>query len=451
MAGSTPTCNATSASRPTNSAPGSTFISTGSTYAPNKGGTVTVEPVYRSRPAADAMRPASAEQAEQIAPGLWCSPGLSNAYLLTTGDGRVIVNTGMGFEGPVHRANFDAVDSSPVRYIIFTQGHVDHVGGLDSVRDPDTTVVAQANWTMWRDDNERLIPYRANRSAFAFTNTLATGIQAIQRRLGTKRLPGQSIPTVDLDFDDTLTLNVGGRRMDLIAVPGGETNDSLVLWLPEERICLCGNTFGPIFGHIPNLVTMRGDRYRDALTAIASVERVRDLQPELLVTGHFEPISGQIRINDELTRLRNAIAYIHDQTVAGMNAGKDVRTLMREITLPAGFVVGLGYGKVAWDVRAIWENYSGWFHHRSTTELYPVGFDAVSADVVELAGADALVDRAREHLGAERPLHGIPLRELVPADHAGAREGLKEAHEKLLGDTTNFWKTAWLTEQISRK
>ena len=54
----------------------------------------------------------------------------------------MIVNTGMGFEGPVHRANFDAVDSSPVRYIIFTQGHVDHVGGLDSVRDPDTTVVA---------------------------------------------------------------------------------------------------------------------------------------------------------------------------------------------------------------------------------------------------------------------------------------------------------------------
>ena len=105
------------------------------------------EPVYRSRPGADGLRPAAAEKAEQIAPGLWCSPGLSNAYLLTTSDGRVIVNTGMGFEGPVHRANFDAVDSSPVRYIIFTQGHVDHVGGLDSVRDADTTVVAQANWT----------------------------------------------------------------------------------------------------------------------------------------------------------------------------------------------------------------------------------------------------------------------------------------------------------------
>ena len=408
------------------------------------------EPVYRTRPGADAMRPAAAEKAEQIAPGLWCSPGLSNAYLLTTGDGRVIVNTGMGFEGPVHRANFDAVDSSPVRYIIFTQGHVDHVGGLDSVRDPDTTVVAQANWTAWRDDNERLIPYRASRSAFAFKDTLATGIQAIQQRLGTTRLPGQSVPVVDVDFQDTLSLDVGGRRLELISVPGGETTDALVVWLPEERICLCGNTFGPLFGHVPNLVTMRGDRYRDALTCIASVERVRDLEPELLVTGHFEPIAGQRRINAELTRLRNAIQYIHDQTVAGMNAGKDVQTLMREIAPPAEYEVGQGYGRVDWDVRAIWENYSGWFHHRSTTELYPVGFDAVAADVVELAGAEALVERARAHLAAGRPVHSIHLAELVPQGHPGARDVLRQAHEKLLADSTNFWESAWLRHQLAR-
>jgi alkyl sulfatase BDS1-like metallo-beta-lactamase superfamily hydrolase len=411
---------------------------------------VMFEPIYRSRPGADAMRPACAEKAEQIAPGLWCSPGLSNSYLLTTEDGRVIINTGMGFEGPVHRANFDAVDDSPVRYIIFTQGHVDHVGGLDSVRDPGTTVVAQANWTLWRDDNQRLIPYRASRSAFAFKDTLTTGIQAIQRRLGTKQLAGQSIPTVDLDFEGTLTLDVGGRQLELISVPGGETNDALVVWLPKERICLCGNTFGPLFGHIPNLVTMRGDRYRDALTAIASIERVRALQPELLVTGHFDPIAGVDRIDAELTRLRDAVQYIHDQTVAGMNAGKNVWTLMQEIALPAEYEVGQGYGKVAWDVRAIWENYSGWFHHRSTTELYPVRFDAVSPDVVELAGADALVGRAREHLDSGRPLHAIHLAELVPVDHSDARQILREAHQMLLADTENFWERAWLTDQIAR-
>jgi alkyl sulfatase BDS1-like metallo-beta-lactamase superfamily hydrolase len=101
-------------------------------------------------------------------------------------------------------------------------------------------------------------------------------------------------------------------------------------------------------------------------------------------------------------------------------------------------------------VRAIWENYSGWFHHRSTTELYPVGFDAVAPDVVELAGADALVDRARAHLAASRPLHAIHLAELVSTDHPGVRTVLREAHERLLADSTNFWERAWLSEQIAR-
>jgi len=180
------------------------------------------------------------------------------------------------------------------------------------------------------------------------------------------------------------------------------------------------------------------------------VERVRDLRAEVLVTGHFEPVKGAERIEAELTRLRDAIQYIHDETVAGMNAGKDVRTLMREIALPAEYEVGQGYGKVAWDVRAIWENYSGWFHHESTTELYPVGFDSVTADVVELAGADALRDRARAHLAADRALQAIHLAQLVPADHPGVRDVLREAHEKLLASSTNFWESAWLRDQIAR-
>ncbi|KDF01830.1 lactamase [Mycolicibacterium aromaticivorans JS19b1 = JCM 16368] len=411
-----------------------------------------MEPIYRNRPGADAMAPAAAEHAEEVAPGIWCSPGLTNAYLLTTSDGRVLVNTGMGFEAPVHRAVFDAVDSSPVRYILITQGHYDHVGGLDTLCDPDTTVVAQANWEQWRDDNERLLPYRANRSAFAFSDRLTGGIAKIQQRFG-KKLPPQSAGRADIVVDDRLSLTVGERRFELIATPGGETTDSMVIWLPDERICLCSNTFGPVFGHIPNLVTMRGDRYRDALTVIDTIERVRSLRPDVLLTGHFDPIRGADLIDAELTRLRDAVHYLHDETVAGMNAGKDVRTLMREITLPAHLEVGQGYGKVAWNVRAIWENYSGWFHHQSTTELYPTGADAVSADLVELSGAAALTARARRHLTDGRPLEAIHLAEVVTdtaPDDAAARAVLKDAHERLLADSVNFWESAWLTKQIER-
>jgi glyoxylase-like metal-dependent hydrolase (beta-lactamase superfamily II) len=95
------------------------------------------EPAYLTRPGAGAMLPAVPDEVEEVSPGIWCSPGLSNVFMIPTSQGRVIINAGMGFEGPVHRANLDSVDSSPVRYVILTQGHYDHVGGLDSVRDPD--------------------------------------------------------------------------------------------------------------------------------------------------------------------------------------------------------------------------------------------------------------------------------------------------------------------------
>ena len=66
----------------------------------------------------------------------------------------------------------------------------------------------------------------------------------------------------------------------------------------------------------------------------------------------------------------------------GMNAGADVHTLIREFRVPEHLDVGEGYGKTSWNVRAIWETYAGWFHHRSTTELYAVPPAAVATDVV---------------------------------------------------------------------
>ena len=407
-------------------------------------------PLYRSRPGGFDIRPASQNEAKRINDFVYLSEGLSNSYLIVTSEGRVVVNTGMGFEAPVHRRNFDAVDASPVRMILLTQGHVDHVGGVDLFREEGTEVVAQANNEAHQADDARIQGFRARRSAFAFADAIAAALRYIHDNPDLAVSP-QSRPRPTLTFDDRYTFELGGLRFELLATPGGETTDSMVIWLPQHRICFTGNLFSALFGHFPNLVTIRGDRYRDPLRFIESLDRVLALEPELLLVGHHEPVEGHERIRSELLRLRGAVEYVHDETVRGMNGGEDVFALMDRVALPPELEVGEGYGKVSWSVRAIWENYAGWFHHRSTTELYAVPPASVHPDLVELAGgADTVAKRARELLDAGAPLEAIHLAEVALASeplHRGALETSLAAHEKLESESVNFWLTSWLRKQ----
>jgi len=413
---------------------------------------MTAAPLYRSRPGGHEIQPASQPEATKINDFIYLSEGLSNAFLITTPKGRIVINTGMGFEAPVHKRNFDAVDDGPTRYILFTQGHVDHVGGTDLFREEGTKVVAHANNRAHQMDDARISAFRAMRSGFAFADAIAKAFQYIQENIG-GGIPPQSSPTPDITFDDRYELELGGVRMELLWTPGGETTDSMVIWLPDHKVCFTGNLFSALFGHFPNLVTVRGDRYREALVFIDSLERVLALEPELLLPGHGGPVVGKETIREELTRLRDAVRYVHDETVKGMNRGKDIHTLMREIELPPELEVGQGYGKVSWSVRAIWENYAGWFHHSSTTELFDVPAKAVHGDLVELAGgADAIAERATKRLEAGEPIEAIHLAEVALSaapTNVAALEVMIAAHEKLESESENFWLTQWLRKQLA--
>ncbi|GAB5450643.1 MAG: hypothetical protein Hals2KO_09710 [Halioglobus sp.] len=408
------------------------------------------QPVYKSRP----VEPNPARfGGQRINDFIVLSEAFSNAYLITTAEGNVQLNAGMGIEAPVIAANFRDFSEAPLHSLILTQGHVDHLGGTAYFREnnPGLRVIAGANNPEHQAYDTRLATFRANRSAFAFTSKFNSAFQYYSEH-GLTEFPAQDAPTPDVLVEDAMAFELGGTRIEVIALPGAETNDSVIVWLPEHRICFTGNLFGCPFGHFPNLVTIRGDRYRDALVVANAVETVRALEPEMICYGHHGPVQGADLIQDELRALYGAILHVHDATVAGMNEGKDVHTLMREIALPSELEVGQGYGKVAWGVRAIWENYAGWFHHESTTELYSVPASAVHADLVELAGGgEALLARAAEKLAQgsrEAALHLLDIVCNGGEDSAASRALAVQVHESLLHDTDNFWLSSWLHNQI---
>jgi alkyl sulfatase BDS1-like metallo-beta-lactamase superfamily hydrolase len=128
---------------------------------------------------------------------------------------------------------------------------------------------------------------------------------------------------------------------------------------------------------------------------------------------------------------------------------------MREIELPAELALGVGYGKVSWAVRTIWESYMGWFKSQDTSELYPTQAREIYPDLVQLAGIDAVVARGRQKLAAADPERALLLAEAAlrtDAGHRGALGLALDSHRKLLerSAAVNFWETGWLRTQIER-
>ena len=382
----------------------------------------------------------SRQDAVDLGHGIYMSRDVSNAYRVITREGDVLINTGIIYNAEENYRRLSAVSTNRIVKIIFTQGHEDHIGGWKKFRTPDTETIAQANFHHVRGYFQQLLPTLKRRSRHLWQRDLKKAVEEYIQ------------PVVDTTFHDSYAFELGGRRFELYATPGGETVDSSVVWLPHERIVFIGNLVGPNFGHVPNLYTIRGDKIRYVQWFIDSVERVIALKPRMLMTGH-DAIDGEQEIHDTLSRVRDAVIFIKEHTFQGMNEGKDLWTLMREIRLPSDLAIGQSHGKVPWLVRAIWEEHLGWFRFESSTELYDVPHGAVARDVVELAGADALVKRAREYLGRKQPLHALHLVEAVletsPNERAALRAKL-DATKQLLEQSgrENFSEIRWLEAEI---
>jgi len=370
---------------------------------------------------------------------------ISNAYLVTTADGDVLVNTGFMDSAERNKALLAKKRTGPLRKIILTQAHPDHYGGVPVLREAQTQVIGERRFVdTWRYFHD-LGPYLGRRSAKLWASTI--------KRSGAPPAPPEVVP--DIVVDGSFAFEQGGRRFEVISTPGGESLCSLVVWMPDERVVFTGNLFGPVFMSMPNFTTVRGDKPRLIGRFLESLDTVRGLGANLLITGHGEPVLGAEKIRADLDKLHAAVSYVNEATIAGMNAGKDVHTLMREITLPDDLKIGEFHGKTAWTVRAVWEENSGWFHYDSTASLYGVPRSSIDADLVELAGGAArLTARARQKLESGKPLEAVHLLDIALGAQPANVEALtvkKDVLQHLLKQSggTNLSETMWLRSEIA--
>jgi alkyl sulfatase BDS1-like metallo-beta-lactamase superfamily hydrolase len=389
------------------------------------------------------------EPAERANDHILFSRGTTNSNLVCTSAGDVIINTGLLFQGERHKERYEALLGRPldVKKIVLTQYHSDHVGGWQVFAGPGVETLAQVEQRRLRQEWRTLTSYYQPRGA-RFLAAMMPKPEHVKLYFQ----PGQE-PEGATYFSDTHAFQLGDIRFELFSLPSGETLDSVAVWLPREKTLFSGNFMGALYGALPNFYTIRGDRDRSVPMFLRDIQRLIDLEPELLITGHDEPISGKERIHADLCKIRDAVRFIHDETVKGMNAHKDVHTLMQEIRLPEHLAPRPGRGPVQWYVRAVWEEYSGWFMHQSTTELYGVPQRAVWADIAGLAGGpDKLAELAQRYLAEKRPLEAIHLTDIataVESHHGAARKAQIAALEMLIDQSagTSFDEIGWLENE----
>lgn len=374
---------------------------------------------------------------------IYQAKGFGNTFMVVTGQGNVIVDTSLKAMAPLHKKLLSAVSDAPIEAIILTHAHGDHIGGVELWRQVDTKVIAQQNMV-------ELLHYRKRlEGMFKLRNSAQFGygqVPAFEPAQHAGNFGANIVPNTL--FDKEYQFSLGGVDFEIIHTPA-ETYDALTVWLPQSKTVFVGDMF---YSSFPNMYTLRGTKPRWALDYVASLNRVLALEPELLLPSHGEAVKGKSAIQAALTRYRDAILYVHDQTVLGMNQGKDVFTLMRDIKLPAALDIGENYGWVSWSVRGIYEGYMGWFDGKPVN-MYASAPESIYGDLVTLAGgADKVIALAQSSLNQGQNVKALRLMEAAlaaePNNIAALNQRLKVL-SLLRQQSGNFNESGWLDFAIA--
>ena len=259
---------------------------------------------------------------EELAPGLAFMSAFSNAAVIATGDGLVMVDTSSAFHASQFFAGVRGWSPERVHTAVYTHGHVDHVFGLAPFEEEART----RGWSATTVVAHRACPARFDR--YKLTN----GYNGIinQRQFGFQR------PYFPSDFrypDRTVeageSLSIGGVAIELHH-DRGETDDHLWAWLPEQRALYTGDLFiwaAPNCGN-PQKV----QRYPREWAA--GLRRMRDLEAELLMPGHGPPIVGAARVRQALSETVELLETILEQALRLMNEGATLDEVLHGVAVP---------------------------------------------------------------------------------------------------------------------
>jgi alkyl sulfatase BDS1-like metallo-beta-lactamase superfamily hydrolase len=297
-------------------------------------------------------------------------------------------------------ADLRRFSDKPIKALIYTHSHPDHSSGARGLLDPadvergKVAIYAHERLAAGMQGNPSLGIVSPLRLAYSFGWDLERGAEGwVEVGLGPLLRVGTTgfLPPTTV-FAGSLDLDVAEIRVRLREAPS-ESDDEIVLWFPDHGVLHAADV---IQGEcLPNLYALRG-AVRDVGQWVRAVDLLRGYDANSLVFGHGRPLTGQVEVRELLTAYRDAMQYLHDQTVRLMARGLTPDELVEAIAeLPPRLRdhpwLGEFYGTVKQIVRQVYHNYFGWFEG-DPNFLDPLPRPERSARyVAAMGGRDAVV------------------------------------------------------------
>jgi len=342
----------------------------------------------------------------EVAPGVWQARACdyANMSIIKGKTGWILVDPLIARETSAAALKMvnDTLGALPVSAVIITHTHPDHFGGLKGVTgdDPENypPIYAPADFMAYAASEGVLGGNHTSRRAiYQFGITLgASAIGVVDGGIGKTVAKGRRTfvePTHYIHETGEEVL-IDGVRFVFQMASGTEAPAEFTFYLPEHKVlCMaevCTQT-------MHNILPPRGAQSRDALLWARTIDeaiRLFAADINVVMNSHNWPVWGREEVRKYLEEQRDIYKYIHDQTLRLANHGYTPNEIADAVVEPdwlsEKFHARGYYGTLAFNVRAVYQHYYGFFDGQPVN-IDPMPPEQLGQHIVDAIGG---VDKA---------------------------------------------------------
>jgi alkyl sulfatase BDS1-like metallo-beta-lactamase superfamily hydrolase len=360
----------------------------------------------------------------------------SHVVAFRTARGLVLFDTSLEAFAPGILKSLRGWSDDAVHSVVYTHGHVDHVGGTAALLEEARERGRRAPRVVGHENlPDRFTRYQQTNGYNAVINARQFGGAGRAGALGSMTA-NRFGPAVwvrpDVTFRDRMRMGVGDLEIELRHARG-ETDDHLWAWVPAHQAICAGDFVTWVFPNAGN--PQKVQRY--PLEWSAALREMSALGAELLLPAHGLPVGGADRVRRVLDDLARALESLVEQTLELMNDGARLDAILHAVRLPPELLdrpyLRPVYDEPEFVVRNVWRLYGGWYDG-NPANLKPAPDAALAAEIASLAGGvQALCARARELADADElrlACHLVELATQADPDSRAAHAARSEVYAR---------------------